>query len=659
MANNFSSPGISIAEIDKSARINTVNSKVAVIVLPAQKGVTNKVVYISSESDLLQQFGKPDANNYTEWFSALSALQYGAVVGVIRPNDVTTGLKTANITTSGFDTALSISGMADYEIGQNNYIFAAQSQSDLYNGLSVVVIDHGADQILTVDPGRTPTTTPPVVGDIIKTATTFGWVYSVNTTGYTVILNDTTKKFKVTDSVTLADGTTAIGTVTAITDFYSTQYIAPNVPWSSIAPQPGTSQRGKELNTKFDEFHAVVIDSTGKISGNIGGILESFTYLNKSSTGASAEGADTYWKRLMINRSNYVFPGIQKFNIGSVVTPTLPATATYVNGDLGDTIAGKIFNLFKNSAGGASLKLSLAGGSSYDWTTPSVIADSVSAGYDIVGDSETFGDIDFLIPGRITGQRIAKLANICERRRDCRLAVAPQASDVINSFDSTTKVNNIINFFDTLPSSSFMIFCDNYKYIFDKYNNTYRYIPCSADVAGLTLATLNSWQSPAGITHGVLQNAIKLAYSAKKSERDLLYSHRINPIISHPGRGVILNGDKTALSSPSAFSQIGVRGLMIELQKVISQFAENQLFEINDDTTRKNFVNNVSPYLQSIQANRGVYEYKIVCDDTNNSSQDIDSSKFTADIYIKPSRSINFIVLNFIVAATGASFTES
>jgi phage tail sheath protein FI len=276
-----------------------------------------------------------------------------------------------------------------------------------------------------------------------------------------------------------------------------------------------------------------------------------------------------------------------------------------------------------------------------------------------VSDSEIFGDIDFLIPGKISGQRVSKLVNICERRRDCRLAVAPQQSDVINNFSSTVKVSKIIDFFDTLPSSSFMIFCDNYKYIFDKYNNTFRYIPCSADVAGLTLSTLNSWQSPAGVTHGVVQNAIKLAYSAKRSERDLLYSHRVNPIISFPGRGVILNGDKTALASPSAFDRIGVRGLMIELQKVISQFAENQLFEINDDNSRKNFLDNVTPYLQNIQANRGIYEYKIVCDTTNNSVQDIDANKFTADIYIKPARNINFIVLNFIITATGASFTDN
>ena len=657
MALNFASPGVSIQEVDLSQSVEIQNSKIAIVAIPSDIGLTNKIVYCSSESDLLKQFGKPNNNNYQEWFSALTAIQYGLVVGVIRPNDTTISLVNANVTTSGFDASLSISGIDGYELNQNNYIFAAQTPSDIFNGLSIAVIDHGADQILTIS--TTGGTVVPVVGDVVKTANGFGWVYSVNgTTGYTVVLNDTKKKFAITDVLFAENGTAVIGTITAILDFYSTQYIAPNVPWSSIAPQPGTSAQAKEKGAKFDEFHAIVIDSTGLITGNVGGILESFTYLSKAIDGKSAEGADTYWKRIIRNRSNYVFAGIQKFNINSTVTLNTPLTSNYTSTDLDGSILGGLFKLFKNSVGGASIKLSLTGGKTYDWTTSSVVDAVVDGAYDLVSDSEVFGDVDFLIPGKITAQRITKLANICERRRDCRLAVSPQYSDVINSFSSSAKIASIIDFYDTLPSSSFMIFCDNYKYIFDKYNNVNRYIPCSADVAGLTMSTLNSWQSPAGITHGVLKNAIKVAYSAKKSERDQLYTHRINSIISFPGKGVVLNGDKTALSSPSAFDRIGVRGLMIEIQKVISQFAENQLFEINDENTRRSFVNSVTPYLQNIQANRGVYEYKIVCNTSNNSSQDIDANKFTADIYIKPARNINFIILNFITTSTGSSFTE-
>lgn len=657
MANNFSSPGISINEIDRSQTIKTENSKVAIVAVPANVGLTNQIIYCSSESDLVKQFGKPTNENYTEWFSALTAIQYGLVVGVIRPNDTSINLTTANVTTSGFDTALNISGYDDYLLNPNNYIFSAQTPSNLYNGLSVVVIDHGADQILSVN--ITGGSSTPAVGDVVKTATSFGWVYSYNDTTITIVLNDTKKKFAVADTLYTEDGTTIIGTITGITDFYSTQFIAPNVPWSSIAPQPGTSAQAREKGAKFDEFHAVVIDTTGAITGNIGGIIESFTYLSKAIDGVTAEGADTYWQRIINNRSTYIYAGIQKFNSVSALTLTTPLNSTYVSADLGSNVSKGLFKLFKNSNSGASIKLSLSGGKSYNWSIPSVIDAALDSAYDLVSDSETFGDVDFLIPGKITGQRVSKLVNICEQRRDCRVAVCPKYSSVINSLSSTEKVNNIIDFFDTLPSSSFMIFGDNYKYIFDKYNNTNRYIPCSADIAGLTLTTLNSWQSPAGITHGVLQNAIKLAYSAKKSERDRLYSHRINPIISYPGKGVILNGDKTALSSPSAFDRIGVRGLMIEIQKVISQFAESQLFQINDAETRKNFVDNITPYLQNIQANRGVYEYKVVCDSSNNSTQNIDAYRFTADIYIKPARSINFIVLNFITTSTGASFTEA
>jgi hypothetical protein len=657
MALNLASPGIINTEIDKSASIDTQTTKIAVVVLPAEVGETNKIIYCSSESDIIANFGKPTNENYTEWFSALEVTGYGITIGIIRPDDATTNLNTANITTSGYDNALSLSGTDGYQTNQNNYIFAARTPSDKYNDLSIAVIDRGADQILTIN--ATSGTSNPVVGDIVKNGNTMGWIYSVNSNGYTVLLDDSTKKFKTNDILYIEDGTTIIGTITGITDFYSTQYIAPNVPWLSIAPQPGTSAQAKEKGARFDEFHAVVIDTTGKISGNVGGILESFTYLSKAIDGVSAEGADTYWKRIIQNRSKYIFAGVQTFDTGNNVSLDIPTNSNYVIGDIGTPITKTLFKPFKNNTGGASIKLSLSGGRSYNWTTPSVVDAIIESGYDLVADAEVFNDVDFLVPGKITGQRISKLVNICERRRDCRVAVAPQYSDVINSFNSTTKVSNIINFYDTLPSSSFMIFCDNYKYIFDKYNNTYRYIPCAADVVGLTLTTLNSWQSPAGLTHGVLKNAIKLAYSAKKSERDQLYSHRINPIISYPGKGVILNGDKTALSSPSAFDRIGVRGLMIEIQKVISQFAESVMFETNDEITRKSFVDNVTPYLSNIQSERGIYEFRVVCDTTNNTTQNIDANEFIADFYIKPSRNINFIGLNYVITASGATFSDN
>jgi hypothetical protein len=662
MANNFSSPGVSINEIDKSQTISLANKNVAIVAIPSEIGYTNEVIYVETEADLISQFGKPTNNNYQEWYSALTLIQYGVTVGVIRPNDTTVSLATANVDTStpGFTSGLQLSGRKDYELGTNNYIFAAQSPTDLYNGLSVAIVDHGADQILTVTPVSGGYLGAPLAAaDIVFSGSNYGWIYnSVSfATDFTVILADSKKKFKVGDTLLASDNTTVIGTITATTDYYSTQYIAPNIPWTAIAPQPGTSQQAKERGALFDEFHAVVIDTLGKISGNVGAILETYTYLSKASDGLSSEGSDTYWLRQILNKSKYIFPGTNKFNLSNTITLDIPTLGGYVAGDIGDPIQNKLFKVLKTTSGGCSIKLTLAGGTSYNWTTVSVIDSAVDSAYDLVADAETFGDVDFLIPGKITAQRVNKLTAICENRRDCRVATAPKYSDVVNNSTSTVKVNNIIDFFDTLPSSSFLILCDNYKYIFDKYNNTYRYIPCSADVAGLTLTTLNPWQSPAGSVHGVLKNAIKLAYSAKQTERDRLYTKRINPIISFPGKGVILNGDKTALSSPSAFDRIGVRGLMIELQKVISRYAENQLFEINDDTSRKNFVDTVTPYLQNIQANRGVYEYKVVCDSTNNSPQDIDANKFTADIYIKPSRSINFIVLNFITTATGASFT--
>jgi Phage tail sheath protein subtilisin-like domain/Phage tail sheath C-terminal domain len=659
MANNFSSPGIQINEIDRTQSLATQsNRKIGVVVVAADQGVTNEIVYCEDETDLVKYFGKPNNNNYEAWFSAKTLTEYGVLAAVIRPSASTTGLRTANVTTSGFDTALTISGVADYDLNQNNYIFSAQTPTDLYNGVSIIAIDHGADQILTISTAGGTFVTP-VVGDIVKTTTSNGWVYSTTATTCTVVLNDTKKKMAIGDTLYAEDGIAAIGNITASVDFYSTQYIAPNVPWSSIAPQPGTSVQGATRGAKYDEFHIVLIDTTGKITGAIGNIIESFTYVNKAVDGVSSEGVDTYWKRVIKNKSVNIFPGVQAFNIGNTVTPVVPVSSAYVTADLGSPSTNGLFKLFKNSAGGGAIRQTLAGGKTYDWTTPAVIDEAINSAYDIVSDAQIFGDVDFLIPGKISTTRVNKLVSICDRRRDCRVAVSPRYADVVNNSTSTKKVANIIEFFDTLPSSSFMIFGDNYKFIFDKYNNVNRYIPCAADIAGLTLSTTHSWQSPAGLTHGVIKNSIKLAYSAKKSERDQLYTHRINPIYSYPGKGTILYGDKTALSSPSAFDRINVRGLVIEIQKIISQFAENILFEINDETTRSNFLSVITPYLQNILINRGVYEYKIVCDGTNNTPINIDAGQFQADIYIKPSRSVNFITLNFITTNTGATFTDS
>ncbi len=323
--------------------------------------------------------------------------------------------------------------------------------------------------------------------------------------------------------------------------------------------------------------------------------------------------------------------------------------------------SNKVFSPI-SSSNSPVIEFSLSGGTDYNFTGDTVdVTAAIDNGYELFRDSESFNDIDFLIPGTISPDRAAKLIDIAESRRDCVAVISPRRSDVINSSTSAVKTENIVDFFSGIASSSFAMFDSGYKYIYDKFNDTYRYVPCAADVAGLCInTTINSetWFSPAGYNRGNLRNATKLAYSPKQSERDRLYTNRINPIVSFPGQGIVLFGDKTALSSPSAFNRINVRRLFIELEKNVARFSKFQLFEVNDEVTRSSFKSAVEPYLRGVQGRRGIYDFLVVCDETNNTPDVIDRNEFNAEIYVKPARSINFITITFVATRTGISFGE-
>jgi phage tail sheath protein FI len=254
-----------------------------------------------------------------------------------------------------------------------------------------------------------------------------------------------------------------------------------------------------------------------------------------------------------------------------------------------------------------------------------------------------------------------RLISIADSRKDCVAVISPHRTGVIDILNSNTQTNNIIEFFGPLSSSSYAIFDSGYKYTYDRFNNAFRYIPCNGDIAGLMCRTnivAYPWFSPAGQQRGVIKNAIKLAYNPNKSQRDALYSARINPIINQPGIGVILFGDKTALSYASAFDRINVRRLFLTVEQALERAAQAQLFEFNDQITRANFVNIVEPYLRDIQAKRGVYDFLVICDETNNTPDIIDNNEFRADIFLKPAKSINYITLTFVATRTGVSFEE-
>ena len=275
-------------------------------------------------------------------------------------------------------------------------------------------------------------------------------------------------------------------------------------------------------------------------------------------------------------------------------------------------------------------------------------ADTVDVGLIIAGPSGSVTHVDNLI-------------TIAENRKDAIVFASPQRSDVVNIANSNTQKDNVIDFFSTVRSSSYVVFDSGYKYCYDRYNDVYRYVPLNGDIAGLAARTdiiADSWYSPAGFNRGVIRGAAKLAFNPTKAQRDELYPKRINPVATFPGQGTVLFGDKTGLASPSAFDRINVRRLFITLEKAISTASKFQLFEFNDEFTRANFRNIVEPFLREVQGRRGITDFLVVCDETNNTGEVIDRNEFIAEIFIKPARSINFITLQFVATRTGVSFEE-
>ncbi len=665
----FASPGVSIKEVDLTATVNVADQNIGVIAIAAQKGPTDEVTYIASERELVDIFGGPDEYNYESWFAAATVIQYGGIAAIIRPagGEPSSGsdlaLRTANVDTDGTtDGAILINNQADYEENYattNAWVFAGKYAGTFHNGITVAMVDAGAHQELTVN----VTGSAPAVGDYVKVdGVAAGNVYSISGSGATtkiqITLEDTTVRFAGTGSLK-SHGGTVIGSIVSLdsNDVYSTKEYMTGKKWVSIAPQPGTSPYTNARGGKFDEFHMALIDTDGNVTGNPGTLIETFTFLSKAKDAKNAEGTVSYWRKVLELKSQYIYGGEDALAQAADITAIDSSAGSASTGAIGNNAANTVFPVFNKI-----ISQKLGAGADYDWAGSSATIEAqVEASYDLVQDPEEFGDIDFLVPGKISSTVASKLIAIAESRRDCVAVISPLRSNVVNSNTSTKKTDAVVDFFNTINSSSYAIFDSGYKYIYDKYNDTYRYVPCAADVAGLCISsTINSetWFSPAGYNRGNLRNATKLAYSPRQAERDRLYTARVNPIVSFPGQGVVLFGDKTGLSSPSAFDRINVRRLFIELEKNIARFSKFQLFEINDELTRSSFKGAVDPYLRNVQGRRGIYDFLVVCDDSNNTPDVIDRNEFQAEIYIKPARSINFITITFVATRTGVSFNE-
>jgi hypothetical protein len=452
--------------------------------------------------------------------------------------------------------------------------------------------------------------------------------------------------------------------ITAPSDWYNQQTLGlsnSTVYWRNIAPRPRTSEYASQRNGRNDELHIVVVDDTGEVSGTAGNILEKYTNVSKAYDAKISPSEPNYYKDIIAANSQYIFPGFAPVG-GPSKFSTVSGVSSASNTTWGLVAQNNTFNVI------GATTYNLTGGTDYSGSGGySVGLSNVISGYRNFKNPAEY-QINFLIGGPSGGASIQEsqakaneLIAIADVRKDCVATISPHRAGVVDVANSDTQTTNIVNFFDPLTSSSYAVFDTGYKYVYDRFNNQFRYIACNADVAGLMARTsINQypWFSPAGANRGALNNAVKLAFNPSQAQRDLLYPKRINPIIFSPGAGIILFGDKTALSYTSAFDRINVRRLFLTLEATIERAARAQLFEFNDTITRANFINIVDPYLRDVKSKRGITDFVVVCDESNNTPDIIDSNQFKADIYIKPARSINFIGLTFVATRTGVSFEE-
>ena len=477
--------------------------------------------------------------------------------------------------------------------------------------------------------------------------------------------------FAAADSI--ADTNSTAVSISSVRVEYDEREYLPSQKWVNVAPRPGTSSFATANGGFRDEMHILVIDVDGKITGNAGTLLERYIGVSKASDSKSSVGEANYYVEVIQQKSEYIYWGEHETGLFDVDSDSgVFGGASTVSFDLFLSSAGSTDYpagaTTVASKGNATYYYRLANGADYAVASGeyTVAQGDVTTAYGLLEDPES-QTIDFILTGPSGADdaaalaKITALVSIVEERRDCMLFVSPRRGNLIGVSSAATQTDNLIAFFDQLPSSNYMVFDSGYKYIYDKYNDVYRYVPCNGDIAGLCLQTTEvsePWFSPAGFQRGVIRNAIKLAYTPNKTQRDRLYSARVNPIVSFPGQGIVLFGDKTAQGFASAFDRINVRRLFLTIERVISGAAKAQLFEQNDETQRGFFLNIVEPYLRDVQGRRGVTDFLVKCDESNNPPESVDRGEFNAEIYVKPTRTINYITLTFVATRTGVAFTE-
>tara|TARA_Y100000022_G_scaffold186855_1_gene183785 strand:+ start:2123 stop:4318 length:2196 start_codon:yes stop_codon:yes gene_type:complete len=727
MATPQLSPGVLVREVDLTVgRADNVLDNIGAIAAPFKSGPIEESVLISSQSQLINVFGRPQSNDrqYEDWMVASEYLSYGGTLQVVRIDG--SNLNNANAGVSIASTTLKIKNYDDYEANyssRTDFFYASKEAGEVNTNLKVCTIDNFADQTIGI------TTTSPVgagatvgfgVTVQLSSVATPGAGTTTQFTGYlkgiitgvttdsssqmkssidvkivsrvsgmatdsgteypiTYQVGDPGKSIEVADVLTFVENSGAnvkTATVATAVDWYDQQTLGltnSTIFWKNLAPRPVDNNYSSSRNAHNDAIHVAVVDDFGTVTGSQGNILETNFFLSKALDGEEDGNAPVknYYKNFLANNSAYIYAGANPGTTTDVVNGFLNAQAggfssgytkvTSGAGAWGLDAQGVTYNVLGN------VTYTLAGGADYGASGGMAASlGDVLNGYNLFENKDEIG-VDFLLMGSSMNDQLSTqakanlLISIAENRKDCQAVISPHRTNVVNATSSTAATNAVLNYYSQISSSSFAVLDSGYKYVYDRFNNEFRFIPLNGDIAGI-MARNNTiylpWFSPAGQARGTLNNVVKLAYNPNKSQRDQLYKARINPVINQNAAGAILFGDKTALSYKSAFDRINVRRLFLTVEQSLEAAANDQLFELNDAETRSNFINIVEPFLTDIQSQRGIEDFRVICDETNNTPDIVDNNEFRADIFIQPARSINFVTLTFVATRGGISFAE-
>lgn len=681
------SPGVNVSEVDLTTVVPAVSTTEGAIAGVFEWGPVEQRVLVDSETSLVSRFGEPKASNFETFFTASNFLNYGNKLYVVRTVSSaalnSTGIVSGSV---GNTSGVLIKNKVDFDAASYtanaDHIVVAKYPGAKGDGLKVEICDSAAafeSNVTIATAGNTDHVASGsldfVTGSLTANLTIITSGTTISNTQASAYLDEVVADIQVGDLINVGNssigeqklqiksiaasgsdvldqdgGGAGVISATRVITFENRYTLATNInetvlerSWGYVDnfdAAPGTSPYVEGKGGAGDEVHVVVVDGNGDISGVKGTILEKWSNLSRATDAKNESGESIYWKDKIDNSSNWIY----------VVNNPLTS-------GLGSAMAALSTALPR--------KYDFSGGADGNGESAISLGD-LAVGYDLFSDAADV-DISLLLTGKAVGGSNGEgllnyiIDNICEVRKDCVVFGSPDRADVVDVTSLSTQTDNVIAFRNSCRSSSYGIIDSGYKYQYDKFGDVYRYVPLNGDIAGLCARTdgeRDAWFSPGGFNRGQIKNVVKLAFNPRLAFRDQLYKAGVNPVVSFPGQGTVLFGDKTLLAKPSAFDRINVRRLFIVLEKAISNAAQFSLFEFNDEFTRAQFVNLIEPFLRDVQGRRGIYDFRVVCDDSNNTGEVIDRNEFVGDIYVKPAKSINFIQLNFVAVRSGVEFSE-